>query len=229
MKVHHFDPSSNTPALPRNTVELQPQTSFFHRNRFILLILLFVMVVWSAVVAVVYIYTNCTRIIDFPELKIYSITVSNFNLSSNPNQISADWNVKMNLKNKDAYGYYRFSDISVSIYYNVLQFGLINLMPVDITPHNSTKHFDETLSGSSRLNGDSIVSALSADVTAGKVTVDVQFQASARKSFRGRWYDHTLLAFKCNVELFFGSKDKSRAQMLNSYRKCKSLPTAYDY
>lgn len=76
---------------------------------------------------------DCNHI-SISNLKIDSITVSNFNLSSRPNQISADWNIKINLKNMDRHGYLNFSGFSVSIYYDVLQVGLSNLMPFDMTP-----------------------------------------------------------------------------------------------
>lgn len=65
---------------------------------------------------------------------------------------------------------------------------------------------------------DSIINAINADITAGTVTLDVQF----KESFRSRWVDHMLLVVDCKkVDLFFAYSDKSRAQMLNPSHKCR--------
>lgn len=88
--------------------------------------------------------TKQLRINYFPGLEIESLTASNFNISSRPNQISVDWNVKMNLQPFNKHGYLNFSNITVSIYYNVLQAGLTNVMPFDVFPLNPTKHFNVT-------------------------------------------------------------------------------------
>ncbi|KAK1398753.1 hypothetical protein POM88_008616 [Heracleum sosnowskyi] len=167
--------------------------------------------------------TCCFIGIELPKLEINSLTVCNFNISTRPNQISADWNVKMNLNSMDKHGYLNFSGIAVSINYNVLQVGLTNFMSFDINPYNSTKHFDQDFFGLSGFNDDSIISGIRGDINAGTVTFDVQFEVSVRKCLRGSWVDQLGFVLDCKkVELFFGSSDKSRAQMLNSPRKYPS-------
>lgn len=162
------------------------------------------------------------REIEFPKLEIDSLTVSNLNISTRPNQISADWNLGMNLKSMDKHGYLNFSSIAFSIYYNALQVGLTNFMSFDINSHNSTKHFDQEFLGSSEFNDDSIISDIQEEITAGTVIFDVQIETLVRKSLGGSWFDHWWLILHCkDVKLFFGFSDKSRAHMLDSPRKCE--------
>lgn len=157
--VHPFDlPSSAPDTIQRNNNPSKTYGCCCVSMHYCFLLLITLAIAHGIVLAIIdaIYYRDDCKYISILKLKIDSITISNFNRSSHPNQISVDWNIKMNLKTMDGHGYLHFSGISVSIYYDVLQVGLSNLMPFDITPHNSTRQFDEKFSGSSRLIDDSI-------------------------------------------------------------------------
>lgn len=221
MKIHPVDPSFNTPVAVANTNQNSQRWCE-------ILQLLATLLFWPAVIvllAQLMIYQPYVRthITDPPKLKIDSLTASNFTLSSRPNQVYADWNVKMNLETKNSHGYLSFSNITLSIYYNALQAGLTNVVPFTVVPLNSTVIFDVKFTGSSGLAYDSIINQINGSIAdAGTLIVDVMFEALIKKSFEGRWTDYLQLVMHCkDIKLYFGYSDNSRAQMLNPPHKCK--------
>ncbi|KAK1353985.1 hypothetical protein POM88_047241 [Heracleum sosnowskyi] len=218
-KVHPTDP--NTPVAIANT-----DKKSFSRWRIGLmfiateLVLVFIMFFVVPKACQPYVRRHITTI---PKLQIDSLTASNFTLSSRPNQIFVNWNVKINLETKNSHGYLSFSNMTVSIYYHVLQAGLTDVIPFDVVPLNSTTHFDVNFSGSSGLISDSIINDINGRIAAeGTLTIDVKFEAFIKKSYKGRWTDDFLLEMDCqDMQLYFGYSEKSRAQMLNPPHKCK--------
>ncbi|KAK1353982.1 hypothetical protein POM88_047238 [Heracleum sosnowskyi] len=166
---------------------------------------------------------NRTHITTIPKLQIDSLTASNFTLSSRPNQIFVNWNVKINLETKNSHGYLSFSNMTASIFYNVLQAGLTDVIPFDVVALNSTTHFDVNFSGSSVLITDSVINDINGRIAAqGTLTINVMFEAFIKKSYKGRWTDDFRLKMDCqDIKLYFGYSEKSRAQMLNPPHKCK--------
>ncbi|XP_074336526.1 uncharacterized protein LOC141673681 [Apium graveolens] len=118
-----------------------------------------------------------------PKITIDSLKVSNFNLSSHPNQISADWNVQMCLKTMDTHGYLNFSDITVFVYYNHEIIGVTNLMPFNASPGNAPKHFGGEFCGSSGYIDDSIFNKVSQGVNAGSLKFDIKFSVWVKKTY----------------------------------------------
>ncbi|KAK1353981.1 hypothetical protein POM88_047237 [Heracleum sosnowskyi] len=167
-----------------------------------------------------------SHIPTIPNLKIDSLIATNFTLSFHPNQISADWNLKMNLETDNRHGYLSFSNMTVSIFHDVLQAGVTDVIPFDVVPLNSTTHFDVKFSGSSVLITDSIINDISGRIAAqGTLTVHVTIETSVKKSYKGRWTDELQLKMDClDISLYFGYLDyKSRAQMLNPPNVCKDV------
>ncbi|KAK1353979.1 hypothetical protein POM88_047235 [Heracleum sosnowskyi] len=164
---------------------------------------------------------NRSHITTIPTLKIDSLIATNFTLSFHPNQISADWNLKMNLETDNSH--LSFSNMTVSIFYDVLQAGVTDVIPFDVVPLNSTTHFDVRFSGSSGLIYDSMINDISGRMAAeSTLTVHVSIETSVKKSYKGRWTDELQLKMDCeDISLYFGHSDKSRAQMLNPPNVCK--------
>ncbi|KAL8155637.1 uncharacterized protein LOC141691027 [Apium graveolens] len=168
-----------------------------------------------------------------PTLELDSLTLSNFNLSSPPNQISADWNVSMNFTNVDTHGYFEFSNIKVLIYYDKKIVGVTNLMSFDMSPKDPPMHVGGEFS--SRLSSyidDTMITHITHSVNLTSTLIfNVEFSALVKKTYRGfwgtDWWDPYLWVYNCeNVELIFGSSDASKANILNGSGKCKkvSLP-----
>ncbi|KAL1816521.1 hypothetical protein ACET3Z_019095 [Daucus carota] len=225
-KVQPFDPPRIAPP-PLPTV-IQRQRTPLNECLTYVIILAFAAGITFLVVHALQYHSACYTI-SSPHLALDSVTVSNFSLSSRPKQVSAEWNVRMSLESWIRRGYINLHDITISIFYNELQVGLTSLVPFDMSPRNSTVFFEKKFGGSSGLCDDSIIKAMNEDIAGGTVKLHVRFRGSVRKSFKGRWVDHLDLSVDCNnVELFFGSSDKSRAQMSNPSHKCHRV-LAVDY
>ncbi|KAK1368841.1 hypothetical protein POM88_034933 [Heracleum sosnowskyi] len=164
-----------------------------------------------------------------PKLEINSFKVVNLNLSSRPNQISADWNVQMNLKNMDSHGYLKFSHIQISINYNDEMIAVTNITSFVASPKDPPKHLGEEFSGSTGYMKDSIIINLSQGIRDGIVKFDIKFEAKVKKSYHNLWFKF-IHPWNCyedylgnckNVELFFGTSDVSMGQMMNDHHQCK--------
>ncbi|WOH01535.1 hypothetical protein DCAR_0520919 [Daucus carota subsp. sativus] len=218
-KVVPFDPPCIAPTALHTVT--QRQTNPLNVCLMVLTTMAFAYGIAFLVVHAQQIYGACYTI-STPHLVLDSISISNFSLSSR--QVSAEWDVRMNLESWVRRGYINLHDITISIFYEALQVGLTSLVPFDVSPRNSTVYFEKKFRGSSGLVDDSMIKAMNENIVAGTVKLHVQFKGSVRKSFKGRWVDHLELLVDCNnVELFFGSSDKSRAQMSNPSRKCRPV------
>lgn len=88
-----------------------------------------------------------SKVKNLKELEIDLLTASNFNLSSRPNQISADWNIQMNFKTMDKHGYFKFWDPKVSLYYNDKRIVLKKFRSFKLSSKHQPMHFGSEFTG----------------------------------------------------------------------------------
>lgn len=156
-------------------------------------------------------------------LEIDLLTASNFNLSSRPNQISADWNIQMNFKTVDKHGYFKFERTKVSVYYNDKRIARKKIRLFQLSSKHPLMHFGGEFTGSSGYIDDSIIRNVGRGIMAGNVKFNVVFEASVKKTivkeYAMEWIDH--LGYCENVELFFESPNVSKARMLSGSHECQ--------
>ncbi|KAK1401942.1 hypothetical protein POM88_001547 [Heracleum sosnowskyi] len=187
-----------------------------------------IMVVLVIILGFVFLIFYGTRNVKSPNLAIDSLTLSNLSVSSRLNQISADWNVQMSLKPVDSHGYLKFSNISLLISYNDKITWNTYLTSFHVSPKNPPMHFGKEFLVWSGNVDDSTISDIRQHINAGKVVkFNVVLSAWVKPTYVNGWVRNLLLdgywwMMNCeNVELFFGTADASRGQMLNASHTCK--------
>ncbi|KAK1368839.1 hypothetical protein POM88_034931 [Heracleum sosnowskyi] len=209
--------------VPVRPNDLNKRKCFNFKYCFWLSILIIIVV--FVVIVLVFVWLD-SKVKNLKELEIGLLTASNFNLSSRPNQISADWNIIMNFQTMANRGYFNFKRTKVSLYYDDRRIMLKEFRSFTLSSKHQPMHFGREFTGSSGYIDDSDFRNVARDVTAGNVKFNVVFQASVRKTFvkgwrldEAQWVDFA--GYCPNVELFFGSPNVSKARMLNGSNKCQ--------
>ncbi|WOG85050.1 hypothetical protein DCAR_0104236 [Daucus carota subsp. sativus] len=165
------------------------------------------------------------KVKDLKVLEIDSLTASNFNLSSQPNQISADWNVQMSFKTMNKLGYFKFYRTKVSVYYDDKRIALKKIRSFYLTSKHPPMHFGTgDFSGSSGYIDDSVIRNIGRGIKAGTVRFNIVFEALVEKSVvKGHMEDDIVnhVGYCENVEMFFGLPNAFKARMLNGSQICQ--------